>query len=274
MTFTLAQKAGLPIQWNMTRDDLVFDSTLVVKEIKSRARGALRPVLPDDAACAPADATQYWMYNGVAFPEHLAAFARLNIQYELTLIYPARLGTQHSKTLGHIHTFPAQGRYNYPEVCEIVYGEALFLCQTLDVEDHSSSFCYAVHAKAGDKIVFSPNMHHLTINPLDDMLLFSDLISLEVRGNYTGLSAMQGGAYLFAEGGWHPNPTYDVLPSLLHFEAPEYPELGLTRDVPLYELIWRAPEMLEWLDKPEAFGATFPDLWSKLPAEVTEGEKR
>ncbi len=270
---TLAQAAGIPIEWNAARDDLVFDPRLQVKEIKSRSRGALRPVLPDDAATTPADAIQYWMYNGIAFAEHQAAFARLNIQYELTLIYPAWLGAERGKTLGHIHAFPSGAVYNHPEVIEIVYGEALFLCQTLDVADRSSSFCYAVHAKAGDKVVFSPNMHHLTINASDDLLLFSDLIDVRVRGDYSGLSAMQGGSYLYGAAGWQPNPAYRAVAPLELWPAEEYPALGLTRDVPLYELIWRKPEQLEWLSQPETFGATFPALWSKLPARVTKGEK-
>jgi glucose-6-phosphate isomerase len=268
---TLAQVAGIPIEWAERKTSVVFDPRLLVKEIKSRPRGALRPVVPSDAAIAPADAAQYWMYNGIAFPEHQAAFAQLGIQYELTLIYNARLGDEYSKTLGHIHTFPQGGAYNYPEVCEIVYGEALFICQTLDLEDKSASFCYTVHARAGDKVIFSPNMHHLTINPLDDVLLFSDLISLEVRGNYDGLSAMQGGAYLYGDDGWRKNPAYRAVAPLLHWDAPEYPDMGLTRAVPLYELIWRAPEKLEWLNKPDAFGTYFPDLWSRLPERVTGG---
>lgn len=265
---SLAQQAGIPIAWNAAGNELIFDPRLRVKETKSRLRRALRPVLPDDAACAPPDAVQYWMYNGIAFPEHQAAFDQLHIQYELTLIYPARLGAERSKTLGHIHTFPPGVSFNYPEVCEVIAGEAIFLCQTLDPDDRSSSFCYAVHARPGDKVVFSPNMHHLTINVLDDMLLFSDLINLDVRGNYDGLSSMQGGAYLYGDD-WRPNPAYRSVAPLQTWDAPEYPSLGLKRDTPLYELIWRAPETLAWLSQPDAFGTYFPDLWSKLPESVT-----
>lgn len=269
---TLAQVSGIPTAWNADRDDLIFDPRLIVKEVKARTRGALRPVVPDDAACAPADAVQYWMYNGISLPEHQAAFARLGIQYELTLIYPTRLGSERSKTLGHRHAFAPGKRYNAPEVCEVVYGEAFFLCQTLDLANKSASFCYAVHAKAGDKVVFAPNTHHLTINALDDLLLFSDLIDVDTRGDYAGLSAMQGGAYLYDEAGWRANPTYRAAAPLTVIDAPAYPHAGLAPDVPLYTLIERQPEALRWLREPESFGAHFPDLWAWLPDALRSGE--
>ncbi|MFQ3568550.1 MAG: glucose-6-phosphate isomerase family protein [Aggregatilineales bacterium] len=269
---SLALAAGIPIAWNDTRDDLIFDPVLSIKTIKPRLRGELRPVLACDADCEPADGIQYWMYNGISLPEHEAAFARCGIQYELTLIYPKRLGNQYSKTHGHCHTFPIGSPHNYPEVCEILWGEAQFIFHTLNLEARSASFCYAVHAKPGDKVVVPPNLHHLTINPLDELLLFSDLICTQTTGDYAGLAAMQGGAYLFDEQGWHPNPTYHAVAPLQHFEAEEFPEMGLTRAVPLYELIWRAPETLAWLSDPAAFPAAFPSLWARLPHEVRGGE--
>ncbi len=269
---SLAQAAGIPIAWNDARDNLIFDPSLSIKTIKPRPRRELRPVLARDADCEPADGIQYWMYNGISLPEHEAAFERCGVQYELTLMYPKPLGSQFSKTHGHRHTFPSGSRHNYPEVCEILWGEAQFIFHTLSLETRSASFCYAIHARPGDKVVVPPNLHHLTINPLNDLLLFSDLICTRTAGDYTGLAAMQGGAYLFDEQGWHPNPAYSAVAPLQHFEAEEFPEMGLTRTVPLYELIWRAPESLAWLNDPAAFPAAFPALWARLPREVREGE--
>jgi len=269
---SLEKAAGIPIAWNDAHDDLVFDPALRVKEIKPRRRRELQPVLPSDTDCEPADAVQYWMYNGISLPEHAAAFERCGVQYELTLIYPRPLGSQYSKTLGHRHTFPNNNRHNYPEVCEILWGEAQFLFQTLDLKTRSASFCYVVHAKPGDKVVVPPNLHHLTVNPISDLLLFSDLICIQASGDYVGLSAMQGGAYLFDERGWQPNPTYSSVAPLQHLDAEEFPAVGLTRNVPLYELVWRSPELLMWLGEPAAFPATFPSLWSWMPTEVQVGE--
>jgi oxalate decarboxylase/phosphoglucose isomerase-like protein (cupin superfamily) len=216
-------------------------------------------VLRDDEACQPANAVQYWMYNGISHAEQAEAYARSGIQYKLTLLYPARLGDERSKTLDHIHAFPPDSRLNDAEVCEVVYGEAIFLFQTLDLEKREAPFCYAVRAKQGDKVLFPPNTHHLTINAGDDMLLFSDLINVRTRGNYYGLSAMGGAAYLYGQDGWRPNPNYQSAAPLDVFDAQQYPDFHLTRDVPLYKLISLVLEKLDWLTKPELFYQYFPD---------------
>jgi glucose-6-phosphate isomerase len=259
---SLAEWAGIPITWNESGDEIRFDSGLTVKEIKSRLRGQLRPVLPDDATTAPADAIQYWMYNGISLPQHAQAFADLGIQYELTLLYPTPLGEECSKTLGHIHTYSSGSSINYAEVIEVLWGEAIFFFQTLDLEAKKSPFCYAVRAKQGDKVVFPPNTHHLTINTGNEMLLFSDFISVETRGNYDGLSAMGGAAYryCFAKNGWTPNPRYASAAPLEIFDAEDYPAAHLTRTQPLYSLIESAPDSLGWLADPGLFGGVFPVL--------------
>lgn len=261
---SLADWAGIPIAWNDRGIDLIFGDRLAVKEIKARKRGQLRPVLPDDDACAPADAIQYWMYNGISLPEHADTFSRLGIQYELTLLYPTHLGNECSKTLGHIHTFPPKGTLSYAEVCEVVWGEALFVFQTLNVERKAAPFCYAVYAQQGDKVVFPPNLHHLTINAGNEPLLFSDLICVDAKGNYDGLSAMQGAAYRYETGitcAWVRNPTYLEAAPLKVYAALPFPEMGLTPDVPLYALVERlTADRLAWLVQPERFAAAFPNV--------------
>jgi glucose-6-phosphate isomerase len=265
MNKPLPEIAGLPVDWNT--DALTFDERLAVKETKARLRGQLRPVLTNDAACEPADGVQYWMYNGISLPEHAQTFAELGIQYELTLLYPRWLGAERSKTLGHIHTYPPEGKINYAEVCEVLSGEAIFVFQTLDVENRRASFCQAVRASAGEKVVFPPKLHHFTINAGDDVLLFADLISVHARGNYDGLSAMRGGAYRYGSD-WTLNSTYEYAAPLVVREAEDYSDRALTRDVPLYELIWRAPEQLRWLNEPESFSQCFPELAANLPPHL------
>lgn len=262
---TLAGWAGIPIGWNAAGDELVFGPRLTVSETKTRRRGDLRPVLPDDAACAPPDAVQYWMYNGISLPEHAAVFDRHGFQYELTLLYPVRLGAERSKTLGHIHTFPPGSRLNYPEVCEVLWGEALFVFQALDADSHTASLCFAVHARQGDKVVFPPNLHHLTINPGDEALIFSDVISTAARGSYDGLSSMGGAAYLYGDAAWTLNPRYAGAAPLAVYAARDYPQVGLRRDVPLYTLAAREPDRLAWLNEPGLFHGIFPELAAFVP---------
>jgi glucose-6-phosphate isomerase len=261
---SLAEWAGIPIVWNMAHDGIEFDPSLTVRETKSRLRGQLRLVLPDDRAAEPADAIQYWMYNGISLPQHTGAFAQLGIQYELTLLYPTPLGEAYSKTLGHIHAYPIGSTLNDAEVCEVIWGEAIFLFQTLDVQSQSAPFCYAVRATQGDKVVFPPNTHHPTINAGDEPLLFSDLLNVQTRGNYDGLSAMGGAAYHYTKTGWVTNPRYASAAPLQIFDVEQYPAAHLRRDMPLYSLIEHAPDSLGWLTNPRLFGKFFPALLERI----------
>jgi glucose-6-phosphate isomerase len=265
---SLADWAGISISWNEAGDEIRFASSLTVKETKSRLRGQLRPVLPNDVAAAPADGIQYWMYNGISLPQHAQAFADLGIQYELTVLYPAPLGDERSKTLGHIHTYPAHSTLNYAEVCEVLWGEAIFFFQTMDVEAKSAPFCYAVRAIQGNKVVFPPNTYHLTINVGDEMLLFSDFMSVATRGNYEGLSAMGGAAYRYAKAGWTANPRYVSAAPLTVFEAEDYPAAHLTRTEPLYSVIESSPDSLGWLNDPSLFGTVFPEMMRQFGEQL------
>ncbi|MCC7209383.1 MAG: hypothetical protein IT323_18880 [Anaerolineae bacterium] len=259
-TEALAKMAGIPIAWGDGKRTVIFDNRLSVKETKSRLRGALRPVLASEADCQPDNGVLYWMYNGISLPEHAAAFARLGVQYELTLLYPEPLGPERAKTLGHNHGMPVWGRLNAPEVVEVLAGEALFLFQCLDLDMMAAPYVYTVRAGPGDKVIFPPNLHHLTINAGDSPLLFSDLISMSVRGDYRGLSGAGGAAYLYTDAGWRRNPNYASVAPLEEYEAEECPAAGLVRDVPLYRLVESAPDSLTWLNQPELFASTFPIL--------------
>ena len=250
---SLRERAGLPIDWNETGDEIIFDPRLIVKETKSRLRGQLRPVVADPSACEPAEAIQYWMYNGISLPEHMETFTRSGIQYELTLLYPQRLGRERSKTLGHTHKrVTAGGQTTHPEICEVLAGQALFFFQTLNADTRSAPRCFVVAAGPGDQVIFPPNLHHLTINAGDDMLLFSDLISLRAQGDYSGLSSMRGAAYLYDDA-WFFNDQYQNAASLQVYTAHDYPLHRWTSEAPLYELIWRSPDTLRWLNEPDAY---------------------
>jgi hypothetical protein len=90
------------------------------------------------------------------------------------------------------------------------------------------------------------------------MLLFSDLINVQTRGNYDGLSRMGGAAYRYGRAGWSPNPRYHFAAPLEVFDAQEYPSVNLTREVPLYKVIEQTPDSLRWLTEPALFYRYFP----------------
>src|SRR5258708_19144733 len=254
----LAQLAGLSIAW--TEDGtLTFAKDLVVDETKTRLRGALRPVALQPETCEPATLVQYWMYNGIAEASRRDVLRSTGMQYELTLMPPRSLGRERAKTLGHLHSFPENCIYNYPEVCEVLHGRAYFVFQTMDVSARTAPFCAVLEAHPGDKVIIPPNLHHLTINAGDEPLLSSDVISLAVSGIYAPLSSMNGAAYLNTlDQGWIRNPMYSTIGELNYWTVQSYAELGLVPERPLYQLFSETPQALARMVEPERFGEVFP----------------
>ena len=260
---SLSERAGVDIQW-ASDGTLKFGADWVVDEIFPRPRSRLRPVALDPDACEPADQTQYWMYNGITTSADRARLAATGMRYELTLMFPHALGRERAKTLGHLHSFPPNSTLNYPEICEVLHGTAYFVFQAMDTASKTASFCAALEARPGDKVIIPPNLHHLTINAGDEPLLFSDVIPLDVKGIYQPLADMRGAAYLYTlDAEWIRNPFYRSVPVLEQWASRRYPEV--LPDLPLYRIFAETPERLTWMLDPGRFGETFPDLRDVVP---------
>ncbi|MBA3870064.1 MAG: hypothetical protein H0X30_13035 [Anaerolineae bacterium] len=263
---TFSDIAGLDMQW---ADDgtLVFPPNLVIDETFSRPLSRLRPLALQPEACEPPDQIQYWMYNGIADQADRARLAESGMRYELTLMFPNAIGRERAKTLGHLHSFPKDSSLNYPEICEVLFGTAYFIFQTMDTVNRTSNYCGYLEANAGDKIVIPPNLHHLTINAGDTPLLFSDVIPLDVKGIYEPLKDMHGAAYLNTlDSGWIANRHYEAVSELAILSKHVYPQYDLTPEIPLFKTFTQTPEKLAWMVDPSRFAKLFPDLWDVVNA--------
>lgn len=257
---TLAELAGIEMAW---ADDgtLTFGDDVVVDEAFTRPLERLRSVALEPEACTPPDRVQYWMYNGTARRADRDRLLATGMRYELTLMFPRSIGRERAKTLGHLHTGPADSRLNYPEICEVLHGTAHFLFQLMDMDAHTAHWCALIEAHPGDKVIIPPNLHHLTINAGDEPLLFSDVIPLAVQGIYEPFARMRGAAYLNTlDAGIIPNPHYKAVAPLQRLPAPVYPGL----EAPLYQVFVDNPDALAWMTHPERFAQTFPDIWERI----------
>ena len=113
----------------------------------------------------------------------------------------------------------------YPEVVEVLHGEAGFLIQDLAI-DHGrprSGHAWLVRARAGDWVVLPPDLAHVTIDLGAGPLVFSDVIDRRARGIYAGVAAAHGfGWYVAADGGLRPNPRYAQPPQLEEVAASDW----------------------------------------------------
>jgi glucose-6-phosphate isomerase, archaeal len=260
----LAALSGLPVKMEAS-GQLSFGPDVVIAETGVRRLWELAPVALAADACRDRDDIVYYMYNGIHRVRDAERLRGVPLRYELTLIPPRRIGDEFVKTHGHIHNSEQESGLSYAEVCEVLVGTAHFVLQTLDPDEPSASVAYLVEVKPGEKIIIPPGYDHLTINPGDEPLLFSDVIALSVHGIYDRFRASRGAAYLeVAHDGqmaFEANPAYLSVPDLQRVKVHEYPAHNLTCDIPLYTaLIEGQGRRWDFLVDPGRFWHSFPEL--------------
>lgn len=185
------------------------------------------------------------LYLSLADREKLLA---QGLRYDITIIPPAMLGKEYIKTAGHYHPLVPGGAVTYPELYEVLEGEALYLLQS---EDHSD--VAVVHASAGDKVLVPPGYGHVTINRSNKTLKMANFVARDFSSLYEPYRAKGGGAYFFTREGWIKNQRCSEASELRRMEAPDrtsLARLGLKKSQEIYPLL-REAGALEYLTRPD-----------------------
>jgi glucose-6-phosphate isomerase len=180
-----------------------------------------------------------------------------NLRYDITIIPPNMLGCEYIKTAGHYHPLVPGGSVTYPELYEVLEGEALYFLQNQDLSD-----VVAVYASAGDKVLVPPGYGHITINRSNKTLKMANYVARNFSSLYDPFRENGGGAYFFTREGWIKNDRCPAAAELRRVEAPDSSslrKLGLTKGREMYPLL-RVPGLLDYLAKPEKH----PDLFAGL----------
>jgi len=170
------------------------------------------------------------------------------LRYDITIIPPAMLGKEYIKTAGHYHPLLPGGAVTYPELYEVLEGEALYLLQN---EDHSD--VAVVHASAGDKVLVPPGYGHVTINRSNKTLKMANFVARDFSSLYEPYRAKGGAAFFFTREGWIKNQRYSEAADLRRVEAPDragLAKLGLKKSQEMYPLL-REAGALEYLTRPD-----------------------
>ena len=107
----------------------------------------------------PGSMPLYYMYRDLALTAGDRAYLReQNVRFDITVIPPGTVGGEYVKTKGHYHPLNPSG-IGYPELYQVLAGEALYLLQRSDLGD-----IVAVAAKAGEFVLIPPGYGHVTVN--------------------------------------------------------------------------------------------------------------
>ena len=246
----LSCSVGLNIKFNPQECKLIFDKDPKDIEPAVRTIEQMKDVLADPAISDPKEL--YFMYRDVFCSKDNDTIREHKLRFDITVIKPDRLGRELMKTAGHYHI------RDYPELYEVVYGEALCLQQRRDESDYTKiKEVIVVKANQGQKIICLPNFGHILINPSDKPLITSNWVSSEFSSEYELYKKSKGAAYYaFLDKGnitWEKNSSYSELPDITFLAASdEIPEFGLKTGTSMYSLVSELKK-LDFLNNPERY---------------------
>jgi glucose-6-phosphate isomerase len=248
----LKERSGLDLALDGARLLLGPDLTPVVPAV--RTLEAARYTFYEPEATGPE--ILYWMYRSVARLADVKKLQELGLNYNITVIRPGLVGREFIKTVGHYHAAKPETDVAYPEVYEVLAGEATFLLQRRAITAADIGDVVVITAHPGDKVVMPPGYGHITINASDDYLVMSDLMAAANQSDYAEYRTRQGGAYYLIKErseAWVRNRHYQDAPPLRRLRPRDYPEFGLYRSQPLYALLVDNPQALRFLTHPEEY---------------------
>jgi glucose-6-phosphate isomerase len=191
----------------------------------------------------------YYMYRDLSLSRaDKEKLLHNDLRYDITIIPPNMLGCEYIKTAGHYHPNAPGSFVTYPELYEVIEGEALYLLQNQDLSD-----VVAVYASAGDKVLVPPGYGHITINRSNKTLKMANYVARSFSSLYEPYKEKRGGAYFFTKNGWIKNERCPEAGELRRVQAPDSSslrKLGLTKSREMYPLL-REPGLLDYLTKPK-----------------------
>lgn len=191
----------------------------------------------------------YYMYRDLSLSR--ADRDRLmeqGLRYDITIIPPRMLGLEYIKTAGHYHPHPPGSTVSYPELYEVLEGEAIYLLQKQDMSD-----VVAVYASTGDKILVPPDYGHITINWSNKTLKMANLVVRDFSSIYDPIKERGGGAYFYTTLGYIKNERCPEAAELRRVEAPDNSKLRrlhMSKEREIYPLI-KEPGRLDYLVHPD-----------------------
>jgi len=198
----------------------------------------------------------YYMYRNVFLDEtDKKVMEEKNLRYDITIIPPMKIGKEFVKTAGHYHPFVPGTKITYPEVYEVLEGEAHYLLQKK--EDDKITDVILVSAEKNDKVIIPPGYAHVTINPSKKMLKMANWVASDFSSVYEPIKKMHGAAYFETTAGFIKNENYRHLPEIRFLFPREYKNAGLIKNKNMYYIIRDNSKLLEFLIKPSGYKTLF-----------------
>jgi glucose-6-phosphate isomerase, archaeal len=250
---------GLPITFDRKSMDFHYGDGLFGPRPEYRELNAIRRSLRDPNCSGPDPV--YSIVMDVGRGRDLEELKRRMLLFGIVMYATGRLGDEPVRSQGHVHTISPHSGWSAPELFEIWEGRAIIYGQ--EKSGDNPGRCIAIEAGAGDKVVMPPGWAHFVVNAdPHSTLIFAAWCDRQYGFDYVQMRAHHGLAWfpLLDAGGninWESNPNYS--PSKLRTQrARDYPELGLSYSIPIYEYLDVGPEAIQWVSDPGRLGPLWP----------------
>lgn len=197
------------------------------------------------------------MENRVIYSVEHKPFQKFKIRYDITTIFPGLIGHELPKTFGHYHPTNLSG-VGYPEIYEVLEGRAWYLIQRPNKTNPKViEEVYLVETLKNQKALIPPGFGHVSINPDGKNLKMSNWVADGFNFDYETYENLRGSSYYLLQSKndsviFEKNSYYDIIPDIKKLKPKEIPELGISWDIPLYEMI-KNPKNLEFLINPRDY---------------------
>ncbi len=201
----------------------------------------------------------YYMFRNVCRAQDKQKIQASHLRFDITIMLPLKLGLELNKTAGHYHPFVPSTTITYPELYEVIEGQAYFILQNADgalVKD-----AFMVKAKKGDKIIVPPNYGHVMVNPGPKALITANWVCDDFGSIYQPYAERKGAVYYlirkFGKVEVVENEAYENVPHPPRVMVSKANSvLKLSSDESMYKLVDNL-NTLEWLKEPHKYPEMF-----------------
>jgi glucose-6-phosphate isomerase len=248
----LHEVSGLPVLLEGT--SLIFGEGMEIVQPSERTVDEMKSFLMNSNSEFPKPVA-YYMYRNVGVKKDIGILNKNHLRYDMTVLEWGKIGQEFVKTIGHYHPFKPRTEVRYPEIYQILHGQAIFVMQKIKVSENKVEDVYLVQATAPEKVVMLPGCGHVTVNIGVEPLVLANIASDQFSSIYGSYKKIKGASYYVLDQEGKPrllfNKLYGSLPKLKILKPKNY-FLHLSKE-PLYTAATRSPEKFRWLNFPEDF---------------------
>jgi len=194
----------------------------------------------------------YFMFRDVCKSVHADKIASNHLRFDITIMLPTKLGLELNKTAGHYHPFVPSTSITYPELYEIIEGQAYFILQNADGADVKDVFI--VKAGKGDRVIVPPNYGHVMVNVGAKALITANWVCRDFSSIYQPYADRNGAVYYvirrFGDIEVIENESYENIPSPKFMKSKANRLLNLENSQSMYKLVENVDKLI-WLVKPQ-----------------------